>query len=60
MGLSASLDSFAQITGPLVGGLILGYLPLWVYGSLASLMALGAFAMAWRRIEFEYERQQHA
>jgi DHA1 family tetracycline resistance protein-like MFS transporter len=53
MGTSASLDSFAQITGPLVGGLILDSLPLWMYGGLASVFALGAFLMSLRRLEFE-------
>ena len=55
MGMSASLDSFAQIIGPLVGGFILGSLPLWMYGSLASVLALGAFLMALKRFEFRYE-----
>jgi DHA1 family tetracycline resistance protein-like MFS transporter len=55
MGLSSSLDSFAQITGPLVGGFILGSLPLWTYGTLASLFALGAFVMALRRFVFHQE-----
>ena len=58
MGLSASLDSLAQIVGPLVGGYLLGSQPLWTYGGLASLFALGAFLMAFRRIEFQYERRQ--
>ncbi len=49
MGLSASLDSFAQIAGPLLGGIILGSFPLWMYGGLASAFALGAFLMAFRR-----------
>jgi MFS family permease len=53
MGTSASLDSFAQITGPLVGGLILDSLPLWMYGGLASAFALGAFLMGLRRLKFE-------
>jgi DHA1 family tetracycline resistance protein-like MFS transporter len=53
MGTSASLDSFAQITGPLVGGIILDSLPLWMYGGLASAFALGAFLMSLRRLEFE-------
>ena len=56
MGLSASLDSLAQITGPLVGGVVLGSLPLWVYGGLASFFALGAFAMAFRHFDFYHER----
>ena len=53
MGTSASLDSFAQITGPLVGGVILDSLPLWMYGGLASSFALGAFLMSLRRLELE-------
>jgi len=57
MGMSASLDSFAQITGPLVGGFILDSLPLWMYGSLAGAFALGAFLMALNRLEFRYERE---
>ena len=55
MGLSSSLDSFAQIVGPLVGGIFLGSLPLWMYGGLASALALGAFLMAFRRFEFGHE-----
>jgi DHA1 family tetracycline resistance protein-like MFS transporter len=53
MGTSASLDSFAQITGPLVGGIILDSLPLWMYGGLASAFALGAFLMGLRQLEIE-------
>ena len=53
MGTSASLDSFAQITGPLVGGVILDSLPLWMYGGLASAFALIGFLMSLRRLEFE-------
>jgi len=53
MGTSASLDSFAQIAGPLIGGLILDSLPLWMYGGLASAFALVAFLMGLRRLEFE-------
>jgi MFS family permease len=56
MGLSASLDSFAQIAGPLAGGVILGYLPLWVYGGAASALALGALLMAFRPLEFRDEQ----
>jgi DHA1 family multidrug resistance protein-like MFS transporter len=56
MGMSASLDSFAQIVGPLVGGFVLDSQPLWVYGSLASAMALGAFLMAFKRFSFHGEK----
>jgi DHA1 family tetracycline resistance protein-like MFS transporter len=55
MGLSASLDSFAQITGPIVGGFTLDYLPTWVYGGTASLIALTALLMGVRRLEFVQE-----
>jgi MFS family permease len=55
MGLSASLDSFAQITGPIVGGFTLDYLPTWVYGGTASLVALAALLMGIRRLEFVQE-----
>ncbi len=51
MGLSASLDSLAQIVGPALGGYMLGALPAWTYGSLAALFALGAFLMAFRKLE---------
>ncbi|MGC9522895.1 MAG: MFS transporter [Anaerolineae bacterium] len=57
MGLSASLDSFAQITGPLVGGFVLDSMDLWVYGAITSVFALGAFLMAWRR--FDLGEQSH-
>jgi MFS transporter, DHA1 family, tetracycline resistance protein len=53
MGTSTSLDSFAQITGPLVGGIILDSLPLWMYGGLASAFALAAFLMSLRPLELE-------
>jgi MFS family permease len=53
MGLSASLDSFAQIVGPLVGGLVLDSAPLWVYGAITSFFALGAFAMSWRQLDIQ-------
>ena len=52
MGLSASLDSLAQIVGPLAGGIILDALPVWVYGGLAGVFALGAFLLAFRRLDF--------
>jgi predicted MFS family arabinose efflux permease len=57
MGLSASLDSFAQITGPLVGGLVLGSMPIWVYGTVAACCALGAFVMAWRPLDLQEQVQ---
>lgn len=56
MGLSASLDSLAQIVGPLAGGYLLGSQPLWMYGGMASLLALGAFLMGLRRVGFPQER----
>ncbi|MBN1812782.1 MAG: MFS transporter [Anaerolineae bacterium] len=55
MGLSASLDSFAQIAGPIVGGFTLDYLPTWVYGGAASLVALAALLMGIRQLEFAQE-----
>ena len=58
MGLSTSLDSFARIIGPVVGGFILGSLPLWMYGGLAGIFALGALLMHFRPIEFEHEKRQ--
>ncbi len=53
MGLSSSLDSLAQIAGPLIGGYVLGAFPTWTYGGIAALFALGAFALAFRRIDLE-------
>jgi len=58
MGLSSSLDSFARIIGPVVGGFILGSLPLWMYGGLAGAFALGALLMHFRPMEFEQEKRQ--
>jgi len=53
MGMSSSLDSLAQIIGPAVGGLVLGSMPLWVYGTLASAFALGAFVMSLRPLRLQ-------
>jgi DHA1 family tetracycline resistance protein-like MFS transporter len=55
MGLSASLDSLAQIAGPAAGGYILGAFPVWTYGGLAALFALGAFLIAFRGLAFQFE-----
>jgi DHA1 family tetracycline resistance protein-like MFS transporter len=55
MGLSSSLDSFAQITGPLVGGIVLDAAPLWVYGGIVGIFAFGAFVMVFRNMEFKDE-----
>jgi MFS transporter, DHA1 family, tetracycline resistance protein len=55
MGLSASLDSFAQIIGPLLGGIVLDSFPLWVFGGIPALFAVGAFSMAWRQFDFADE-----
>lgn len=49
MGFSASLDSLAQIIGPAIGGYVLGAYPVWTYGALASVFALGAFVMLFLR-----------
>jgi len=58
MGLSASLDSLAQIVGPLIGGAVLDSLPLWIYGGIASAFALGAFVMAFRHFDFYQDHRQ--
>jgi MFS family permease len=55
MGANVSLDNLAQIVAPIVGGAILGALPAWVYGGLASLLALVAFGLAFRPLRFQYE-----
>jgi MFS family permease len=55
MGLSSSLDSLAQIAGPIIGSVVLGYLPLYVYGGIASLFALGAFLMSFNRYDLHRE-----
>ncbi len=60
MGLSASFDSFAQIAGPLIGGIVLGSMPIWVYGSIAALFSLGAFAMSWRPLRLGDEMEAAA
>jgi DHA1 family tetracycline resistance protein-like MFS transporter len=59
MGLSSSFDSFAQITGPLLSGVVLDTAPLWVYGGIASLFACGAFVMVFRRFQFVDEKPHH-
>jgi DHA1 family tetracycline resistance protein-like MFS transporter len=49
-GYITTLDSLAQIFGPIVGTLILTlYAPIW-YGIFMSLIALGAFIMAFKEI----------
>jgi len=55
MGASASLDNLAQIVGPIVGGAILGALPAWVYGALASALALVAFVISFRSLALAQE-----
>jgi DHA1 family tetracycline resistance protein-like MFS transporter len=59
MGLSASLDSFAQITGPIIGAIALDYLPTWVYGSTASALALIALLMGFKRLECHDTAETH-
>lgn len=48
MGANVSLDNLAQVVGPIVGGAILGAWPVWVYDALASMLALVAFALAYK------------
>jgi len=56
MGASVSLDNLAQIVGPIVGGAILGALPAWVYGALASALALVAFVLSYKSLALAQER----
>jgi DHA1 family tetracycline resistance protein-like MFS transporter len=56
MAYSTSLDSFAQIIGPIVGGAMLqSFDPSW-YGLWPSIFALSAFSMMFRKFEFKYEK----
>ena len=49
-GYITTLDSFAQIIGPIIGTLILTlYVPVWL-GITMSLIALGAFIMVFKEI----------
>ncbi|NLG29515.1 MAG: MFS transporter [Chloroflexi bacterium] len=50
MGASVSLDNLAQVVGPIVGGAILGAWPAWVYGALASMLAVVAFVLAYKSL----------
>ena len=49
-GYMTTLDSIAQIIGPIIGTLILSlYDPIW-FGVTMSLIALGAFIMVFKEI----------
>ncbi|MHA2290246.1 MAG: MFS transporter [Promethearchaeota archaeon] len=50
-GLSSSLDSVAQILGPLIGPFILDTLPAYWLGIIVSIIALPALIMSFQKIE---------
>lgn len=50
MGLSASLQTVAQIVMPGIGSLLLGSLGAWSLGALAGLLMVWTYAFARRRV----------
>ena len=59
-GISSSLDSFSQIIGPLLGGLILNYFATSLFGIIISIFAAIAFVLMYRLPTFdEGEKSPH-
>ena len=49
-GYTTTLDSLAQIAGPLLGTFLLGNFDPFLYGSAMGILALGAFIMTFKNI----------
>ena len=56
MGLNSSLDSFAQIFGPLIGAYILGSLSIGWYGATAGIVAILALLFSFKKLDFSHEK----
>jgi len=57
-GYTTTLDSLAQIVGPLLGAFLLENFDPLLYGSIMGLLALGAFVMTFKNIVPLMQREQ--
>ncbi len=57
MGYNASLDSFAQIVGPLIGGSILDTGSIFWYGGSAGLFSILALVMSIKNVEKHFSEE---
>ncbi|MHA1336589.1 MAG: MFS transporter [Promethearchaeota archaeon] len=55
-GYTTTLDSLAQISGPIIGTLILSILEYYWYGIILSLLSLVAFLMIFKKITLYHEK----
>ncbi|MFX0103735.1 MAG: MFS transporter [Candidatus Hodarchaeota archaeon] len=56
-GYNTSLDTFAQIVGPLTSATVLTIFPLHLYGLFATIFAIIPFLIVFKPIEFKYEKK---
>lgn len=56
-GYNTSLDTLAQIIGPLISASVLIGLPIFMYGFTSSLVALVPFLIIFQKFEFKYEKK---
>lgn len=57
MGYNTSLDSLAQIMGPLISGFVLQSWNLIFYGFISGILSIAAFSMIFFKFEFKYEQK---
>ena len=57
-GYTTTLDSLAQIVGPLLGTFLLGNFDPFLYGSAMGILALGAFIMTFKNIVPLMQKEQ--
>ncbi|MBD3186496.1 MFS transporter [Candidatus Bathyarchaeota archaeon] len=55
-GLNTSLDTLAQIIGPLLSGMTLMFLPIMAYGILPALVAIIPLLVMLKPLEFSHEK----
>jgi len=58
LGVSTSLDNFAQIVGPIIGGYFLGSLEIIWYGMLLMGLSIVPLLMSSKTLEFQWENQK--
>ena len=57
-GYTTTLDSLAQIVGPLLGAFLLGDFDPLLYGSIMGMLALGAFIMTFKNVVPLMQKEQ--